>query len=63
MKSKLGAVEKSIYVEERSGAFRFIVQVSPFPKTAAPSTPATTTPGLAGRNMSGPPSGTKNGLA
>jgi integrase len=35
MKSKLGAVQKNIYVEERSGAFRFIVQVSPFPKTAA----------------------------
>lgn len=35
MKSKLGAVQKNIYVEARNGAFRFIVQVSPFPKTAA----------------------------
>lgn len=35
MKAKTGAVEKNIYVEARGSALRFIVQVSPLPKSSA----------------------------
>lgn len=35
---KSGTVEKNIYVEVRSGSLRFAVEISPIPKTRAPST-------------------------
>jgi integrase len=34
-KPKIGAVEQNIYCEERSGSLRFVVQVSPLPKSSA----------------------------
>lgn len=33
--AKIGAVEQNIYCEERSGSLRFVVQVSPLPKSSA----------------------------
>ena len=35
MKVKPGKVEKNIYVELRSGAVRFVVEVSPLPKSSS----------------------------
>lgn len=34
-KAKIGVVEQNIYCEERSGSLRFVVQVSPLPKSSA----------------------------